>query len=205
MCQKLNPDYDYEQEARRISQAYKEPHRAYHTLSHISHCLGEFVSCRHLAEDRLALQIAIWFHDFRYEPGRTDNEEWSGREAARFCHRMKQQKLTFPVFRMIMATKHTKPSPYWKIDTQLLVDIDIAILGRSWREFKRYEDGIKQEYRIEPYGSVPEEVFARERVKILEGFLSREHIYCTEFFREKYEEQAEENLRRSIRELEQYI
>jgi predicted metal-dependent HD superfamily phosphohydrolase len=50
---------------------------------------------------------------------------------------------------------------------------------------------------------VPEAAFADGRPAILENFLSRTSLYGTDFFRAKYERQARENLRRSIRQLRQ--
>lgn len=79
----------------------------------------------------------------------------------------------------------------------LLVDIDLSILGRTPSEFDEYENQIRQEYRW-----VTEETFRKGRAHILREFIRREFIYQTKFFRERYESQARENLRRSLRQLE---
>ena len=46
---------------------YSEPHRAYHTLEHIGHCLDEFEQVRHLATNPDAVELALWYHDAIYD------------------------------------------------------------------------------------------------------------------------------------------
>ena len=70
----------------------------------------------------------------------------------------------------ILATRHWKDLTDG--DVQLLADVDLSIPGREAEVFWRYEENIRKEY-----GWVPEEVFRRERLKILRGFLDRLHIY----------------------------
>lgn len=38
---------------------YSEPHRAYHTLEHIGHCLDELEQVRHLAINPDAVELAL--------------------------------------------------------------------------------------------------------------------------------------------------
>jgi hypothetical protein len=70
----------------------------------------------------------------------------------------------------LLATRHRKDLTDG--DVQLLANVDLSIPGREAEVFWRYEENIRKEY-----GWVPEEVFRRERLKILRGFLDRLHIY----------------------------
>ncbi len=73
------------------------------------------------------------------------------------------------------------------------MDIDLSILGRDEQTFEEYEKGVRMEY-----GWVHEDSFRKGRTEILNGFLERDSIYQTGYFREKYEEKARDNLRHSI-------
>ncbi len=175
---------------------YSEPQRAYHTLAHLEHCFAEFDEVAHLVEDPLAVQFALWYHDSIYDPRRNDNEKLSAKLAesivtvAGLGH-----KFGLAVSKHILATEHTDQS--LSADTELLLDIDLAILGQSKERFDEYE----REVRIE-YDWVPEGAFRNGRTAILKGFLARPNIYYTRLFQEKYEEQARKNLNRSIESLE---
>ena len=61
---------------------YAEPQRAYHTLEHIMHCLGEFAGVREQAGEPEAVEVAIWFHDAVYNPLLKTNEKKSADLAA---------------------------------------------------------------------------------------------------------------------------
>ncbi len=171
---------------------YAEPHRAYHNLAHIEECLNELDRAAHLARDRFALALALWFHDVIYDPHRADNEEQSaalmmkiGAEAG--IH----QKTLEAAHELILVTKTHSGSGH--SDIPLIVDIDLSILGKPAERFDEYESQIRQEYSW-----VPPQVFAVKRAEILEKFLARKTIYQTDLFRNNYEAQARKNLNRSI-------
>ena len=69
--------------------------------------------------------------------------------------------------------------------------------SKSESEFDLYENGIRKEYSF-----IADDVFAKKRAEILRGFLGRDFIFLTEYFREKYEAPARKNLKRSISRLE---
>jgi predicted metal-dependent HD superfamily phosphohydrolase len=81
-------------------------------------------------------------------------------------------------------------------DAQVLVDIDLSILGASPERFDEYERQVREEYAW-----VPDDVFRHVRKGILEEFLTRPSIFNTRFFRDRLEQQARTNLARSIRAL----
>ena len=56
----------------RIETAYSEPHRYYHTLAHLENMFAESARFAPLPP---AVEWAIWFHDFVYDPRSATNEE----------------------------------------------------------------------------------------------------------------------------------
>jgi predicted metal-dependent HD superfamily phosphohydrolase len=174
---------------------YQSPERHYHNLAHVLDCLNEFSGVRPLCDDPDAVELAIWYHDAVYDPTRSDNEERSADLAFETMEALHiDLSLAGRVRDLILATKHTG-SPATK-DAQILIDIDLSILGRSWEEFQAYEDAIRREY-----AHVEEAAFRAGRAAILRRFLERPAIFVTAAMREKYEANARANLRRSIERL----
>lgn len=176
---------------------YMLPDRHYHGLQHIIEMLSLLKRVEHLAEDRMAIELAILLHDFVYDIRSRKNEE----ESARLVYPLlgyfyPNQQFLDKVAGLVMATTHSLKFPPKSVDEKLLVDLDLAILGYSPEKFDEYEEGIRKEY-----ANVPTKDFAEGRTKVLEYFLHRDSIYYTDYFRSNYETQARENLERSIAKL----
>jgi predicted metal-dependent HD superfamily phosphohydrolase len=78
-------------------------------------------------------------------------------------------------------------------DQQLLVDVDLSILGASRPRFIEYETQVRTEYQW-----VPGWLFRRKRRAVLKEFAARSTIYSTVQMREKLESQARANLEYSL-------
>ncbi len=178
-----------------LAARHNESHRFYHTLVHVMDCLSEFEQVRHLAQNPYALELAIWYHDAVYDTKANDNEERSAKLAIEMMQRaLLPDDFSQTVANLILATKHAEiPADP---DAQLMVDIDLAILGQSEERFDEYERQIRKEYQW-----VPDNAFAIGRSAILKSFLDRLVIYLTWFFRNKYEFQARRNIFRSLAQL----
>jgi predicted metal-dependent HD superfamily phosphohydrolase len=175
-----------------LTMRYSEPHRAYHTLAHIGHCLDEFEQVRQLATNSDAVELALWYHDAIYDTKTKDSEERSAVLAMEMVRNaLLSEAVGQSVANLVMATKHT--SAPTDPDAQLLVDIDLSILGQSEEKFDEYESQVRKEYKW-----VPKDAFIVGRSTILKSFLDRLTIYSTEFFRNKYETQARRNIARSL-------
>ena len=177
-----------------LTRAYAEPQRHYHNQQHIAECLAEFDGARHLAQQPVAVEFALWFHDAVYEPKAGDNEERSAAMARSCLEASGLPQLGATVSELVMATKthSTEAGP----DAALMVDVDLSILGQDERRFAEYEAQIREEYR-----SIPKLIFNFKRAEILKRFLARERIYATDFFANKYEQKARRNLEGSIQRL----
>jgi len=175
-----------------LRKRYSEPHRAYHTLHHVSECLQLLEQVQGLAQSAPSIELAIWFHDAVYDPRRSDNEllsaQWAQRELERAGASASLQQR---IVSMIMVTCHSgePQSP----DEELMSDIDLSILGAGAKRFDEYERQVRQEYQ-----HVPTQQFRPARRRILGEFLEREHLYFTEWFRTRREAQARANLQRSL-------
>lgn len=178
----------------KIVTPYLEQQRSHHGIGHIGDMIANFKLVRHLCEDPIAVEFAIWLHDYfnLTMAGRHQNEERSAQVAKEFA-----LELGLPISfaekaeRMILATKHEKPVR--DVDTQILLDLDLVVLGSNKRLFQKYEEGIRKEYDW-----VYDEQFYPRRLNILQMFMQRSHVYFTDYFRSRYEQQARENVNRSI-------
>lgn len=175
-----------------LRKRYSEPHRAYHTLHHISECLQLLEQTQGLAQSVPSIEIALWFHDAIYDPRKSDNEERSAQWARRELRRAGASiELQERIGELILVTCHdgAPQTP----DEELLSDIDLSILGAGSARFDEYERQVRTEYRHVPTGQ-----FRPARRKVLSEFLERENIYFTEWFRTRREAQARANLQRSL-------
>ena len=170
---------------------YSEPWRKYHTLQHLRECLVAFESATHLAARPAEVEAGLWFHDAVYELRRSDNEEQSARLAeCVLSNAGAPREVGARVATLVLATKHTA-SPE-STDEQLLVDIDLSILGATEARFAEYERQIREEYSF-----VPEVVFREKRRALLRSFIARPRIYSTQHFSGLLEQQARVNLARA--------
>ena len=142
------------------------------------------------------MELAIWFHDAAYDTRRSDNEQKSAEWAEAV---IRQAGLSAEVAKRvaasILATRHQ--GDVTDNDAQLLVEVDLSILGSEPAVYWRYEENIRKEYIW-----VPEDVFRRERVKILRGFLDQQYIYYHREYRERFEVKSRANLERAIARLD---
>ena len=208
-----------------LDRRYREAGRHYHTWSHVADCLRELRRARQEfgQADAQALELAVWFHDAVYEPGRQDNEALSAELALQWAsilglapalgkrtaglilatahsqRRAASRGATRGVTRRETrrATRRTRRSSQGLVPEDpaeaLLRDIDLAVLGGCWASYRRYERGIVREY-----ARMPPESFREGRAELLHGFLARPELYATPAFRQRLERRARRNLACSV-------
>jgi pantetheine-phosphate adenylyltransferase len=178
----------------KIVTPYLERQRFHHGIGHVGDMIANFKLVRHLCENPILVEFTIWLHDYfnLTMAGRHQNEEQSGQLAKELALEL-GLPLSFAekAEEMILATKHEKPTRDG--DTQILLDLDLMVLGANERLFQKYEEGIRKEYDW-----VYDEQFYPRRLNILQTLMHRSHVYFTDYFRSRYEQQAKENLNRSI-------
>ncbi|WP_418121546.1 N-methyl-D-aspartate receptor NMDAR2C subunit [Variovorax sp. 160MFSha2.1] len=175
-----------------LQRRYAEPQRHYHTMQHLGECLAWFEREKALAEHPGEVALALWFHDAIYDVHAHDNEarsaDWARQallEAGAAADAAER------VHALVMATRHDAV-PQGR-DAELLIDIDLSILGAERARFDEYERQVQAEYAF-----VPDEVRLPRRRAILQRFLDREAIYATPRMHEQLEARARANLQRSI-------
>lgn len=204
LCDRLGVNKNQSVAFEDLFKRYVEKNRRYHDVTHLKTCLNELELVRDLAEDPDALEMAILFHDAVYESndptiiGKKDDEGKSAQLAVDLITNQLGLGRDFAdkVASLIMTTKHNVVPQ--SNDAKLMVDIDLAIFGRSPRLFNIYEQNVREEWN-----HVELLDFAKGRKGVLESFLppKRDAIYQSAFFRERYEEQAKKNLQESINKL----
>jgi predicted metal-dependent HD superfamily phosphohydrolase len=173
--------------------AYSSAGRVYHTLNHIQQVLKTIEQMRSLTLNLPNIQIAAWFHDVIYESIAKDNEEKSAEYAEITLNSLKIPKTTiFQVKNLILNTKNHQ-APAADIDSQILLDADLAIFGSTDSEYQDYSQAIRQEYSW-----VSEVEYRFRRKKVLQDFLQRKRIYLTEYLFVKLEKRARQNLQAEI-------
>lgn len=177
-----------------LVRAYSEPHRHYHTLSHIADLL-QLLNEHGGITDGDAVTLAILFHDAVYDPARQDNEAVSATLAREQLMLLGfPQQLLAKVERYILATQHGASIPAaGDADLQVLLDLDLSVLAAARDRYGAYAQAIRQEY-----AAVPDELYRPGRRRVLESFLSRRHIYLTERLRALWEAPARANLSEEI-------
>jgi predicted metal-dependent HD superfamily phosphohydrolase len=178
----------------RLAELYGEPHRHYHTLTHIRHCLSQFDLAAALMDDPDAVEMALWFHDAIYVPGALDNE-WQSAE----LFRKWSEGCADPAFRrrvgdLIMVTTHREPPG--RRDERFIVDIDLSSFGLPWEAFER--DG--RLIRAESAG-IADDRYYPGHLRFLLALQGRPTFFFTDFFQQRYEQMACENIGRIIAEL----
>jgi predicted metal-dependent HD superfamily phosphohydrolase len=175
-----------------LQRRYAEPQRHYHTMQHLGECLAWFEREQALAEQPGEVALALWFHDAVYDVHAHDNEarsaDWA-RQALRAAGA--NEAAAERVHALVMATCHDAV-PEGR-DAELLIDIDLSILGAERARFDEYERQVGAEYAF-----VPDAVRLPRRRAILQRFLDRQAIYATPRMHAQLEERARLNLRCSI-------
>lgn len=172
--------------------AYAEPHRAYHTRQHLEECLTLLDQVRSLCKHPDEVALALWYHDAIYKPRRSDNETRSADWLTRTVQQSGAETAAIGRMRgLVLATRHDVAPD--GVDEQVLVDIDLSILGSEPSVFDEYERQVSAEYRW-----VPGPIYRPARANIMRSFFDRPRIYSTDCFFERFENRARANIVRSL-------
>lgn len=200
LCRRVSTHAEVEADAAltlgMIETLYGHPVRAYHNLDHIRVCLETFDGVRMLAEDRDAVEFALFMHDCVFDGERPDNESRSADAAGMVAGLVAcPPDFVERVRELILVTRHER-TPRGG-DAAVISDVDLAILGGPWEAYDRYRRAIREEFSF-----ATDEHFAQGRHAFLERMLGRDRIFATGWFREQHEARARENLDRELHEIE---
>lgn len=98
-----------------------------------------------------AVALGLWFHDAVFDPHAPQagsNELNNAVRAARsLVHAGADSDMAQRVHDLVMATQHDAPADLVSgADAQLLLDIDLSILGSPGERFERYDQDVHKEY-----------------------------------------------------------
>jgi predicted metal-dependent HD superfamily phosphohydrolase len=176
-----------------VLERHCEPHRRYHTVSHVAWVLrvADELLASEAVEHPDAVRVAAIFHDAVYDARAADNELRSADLAAQAA-----EELGWPaadaavVHRLVLATAAHEPAD---ADEAVLLDADLSILGAHAAAYDEYVRGVRAEY-----GHVDDDGWRSGRGHVLRRFLDRPHIYATATMRGRAEESARVNLSREL-------
>ena len=174
----------------RLLAGYHEPQRHYHTLDHIKHCLGMFENCKAMVNDPDALEMAIWMHDVILESGRRDNEARSAELYLELSRDVQHDEMRELVSRLIMTTLHNGDTVD-EDDSNYMVDIDLSSFGLPWDEFLRDSLNLRAENPL-----LGDQDYQLNQTGFQRGLLARPRFFQSDFFFDRFEKQARDNLAR---------
>jgi predicted metal-dependent HD superfamily phosphohydrolase len=191
-----------------LMSAWSEPQRHHHDQRHLRECLALWTRWREHSPRAGEVALALWFHDAIYDPQASvagSNELHSAAWAARSLVRAGADSDTAQrVHDLVMATQHgvtqeMAPAALGSsLDAQLLVDIDLSILGSPAERFERYDQDVRKEYAW-----VPGFRYQEARAQVLRSFLDRPRLYHGEHAVALLEAQARINLAAALSRLAQ--
>jgi len=178
-----------------VARGYAEPHRHYHDKGHLAHCLEQLDLAAGEIRQPDQVEMAIWFHDIINEPGVKDNEQQSAELFRQLATGVMDSGFITAVADLILVTTHsgTPDDP----DHRFICDIDLASFGCPWECFEKDSVAVKAEFQG------PDEDYYRGKKAFLEALLARPKIFMTDFFNQRYESQARDNIGRLMSLIEQ--
>lgn len=179
--------------------AYGSPHRHYHTLDHLVHGLSEIdvwaANTSASADDVAVLRTAFWFHDAVYHTSRSEvtNEEAS---AQMWLNSGLASDDGDAPAQLIRATDHLQMNAISHPLKDVMLGVDLAVLGQSADVYDAYTRGVRMEYLI-----VPEPMYRENRKKVMRHFqhmAQSRTLYPDGYFAQLYGQAALENIDREL-------
>lgn len=171
-----------------IETRYSEKGRHYHNLLHLENMFRELETVKNNISDFTAISFSVFYHDVIYDASSKSNEEKSAGKAEKRLGELHLDKDRISLISaQILTTKSHQRSD--DEDTNYLLDADLSVLGKDFKTYLEYTQNIRKEYSI-----YPDFLYKPGRRKVLKHFLELESIFKTEYFKQKYEAQAKENI-----------
>ena len=189
------PSASAQQVLDQVLAGWNEPHRAYHTTQDLLETLTLLDEWSRGEEWPATVALALFFHDLVYDPRRADNEDLSALVAREMlASLLLPQAQIEAVVRLIDITKHAA-RPLSE-DEKLMVDVDLSILGAAPERYAQYQLQVRREY-----AHVPEPLFTRARLALLEAFLQAPALFHTARGRAAFDAVAARNLTQEVAQL----
>lgn len=175
-----------------LNDLYSSNNRYYHNLNHLSDLFAEVQAVKSSINNWNIILFTLFYHDAIYKSTKKNNEEKSAELAIKRMTEIGFNQAEVQLcYDQIIATKSHARSE--DSDTNYFTDADLSILGRDEKTYIAYCKNIRFEYAI-----YPEFMYKKGRRNVVKHFLSMDRIYKTDFFFDKYESHARENLRAEL-------
>jgi len=175
---------------------YQEPHRYYHTLAHLNHCLRELDIARDHITELSATEMALWFHDIIYHYGARDNEILSVAYFRQVAEPTMPAEFVERVSEFIIATQHTGAAG--DASVAYVVDIDLSGFGLPWPEYLADSEALRHEA-----SGVSDEQYYQGKLRFLSELQRWPSLFQSGFFRDRHEFTAQSNIARYTSDLRQ--
>jgi len=170
-----------------LLQRWSEPHRHYHSSTHLLAMLEALDRLTDSDPPRTVL-LAAWFHDAVYK-GVAGRDEQESADLAQAClARLLPAAEVAETVRLILLTATHSPRA-GDHDGAFLCDSDLAVLGGSPADYARYVAGVRSDY-----AHVPAADFTKGRAGVVRRLLALDPLFRTETGRGLWAEQAHTNL-----------
>lgn len=168
---------------------YSLEDKYYHNLKHIQNLLKYLNDFELDFNDKLMLELSIWFHDIIYDPKSINNEFYSAIYFDDFIRNSGNfdayHIINDIIYNIILSTKHDN-SAKTRLE-KIMCDIDLRELAEDWYIDNSYK--IKKEY-----SHLSNEEWKRGRIDFINKFLNKDRIYLTDEYYNLYETKARLNL-----------
>ncbi|MEU6848225.1 hypothetical protein ABZ930_40855 [Streptomyces sp. NPDC046716] len=189
-----NPGSDPYPYADNLLTRWAEPHRRYHTQTHLTAVLDHIDVLEQHAENPATVRLAAWFHDAVYRPDRSENEERSAALAERALTEAGLAEPTVAeVARLVRLTVTHDPAD-GDTDGETLCDADLAILAAEPEAYAAYTRAVREEYAF-----VPDEAFREGRAAVLRQLIDLPALFRTPYGKKHWESPARDNLTTELR------
>lgn len=178
---------------------YGEPHRHYHTATHVMMVLRSVHDLSAMAgrEPKPELVVAALYHDAIYDPRVNDNEarsaELAQRDLAEIGWPSEQRDA---VASLVLATATHVTNDGHKLAgeaTDILLDADLAILGADPQTYQAYATGVRAEYFF-----VDDQQWCTGRGTVLQHFLDSPRLFRTDHMHNEREHRARANIQAEL-------
>ncbi|HZK04992.1 MAG TPA: DUF4031 domain-containing protein [Actinomycetaceae bacterium] len=169
---------------------WREPHRHYHDIRHLAHCLTALDDLSGGQLDR-PVALAAWFHDVVYRGTATD-EAASAALAEDWLPDVVGRVEAAEVARLVRLTASHDPAPEDERG-RLLSDSDLSILGVSEGRYHVYLRDVRLDF-----AHVPDDAFFPGRRHVVEALLAKAPLFRTHRGFDRWEEAARGNLLREL-------
>ena len=180
----------------KLVDAYSEPNRHYHSMTHVYSCLNLLDGLPVSGQTKDILEFATWFHDYIYDP-QSDTNDLESAEFATNWLAAQNVPYANEVEEIIELTADHGNEVLTDDVQQIFHDLDMAILGANSDDYMHYARSIRKEYE-----HLTDKEYRTGRASFLSAVDKKEAIYKTDAFRDLFELNARENIRSELANLE---